>query len=93
MKLLWRYVWNRMKEVGEDNTKDLRPVALSAKESWEDGINITVTAAVGGKIVSFRRYDNRTDRSVNTVYVIPDDEDFNVALGKLITLESLRGSK
>lgn len=95
MKLLWRYVWNRMREVGEEvNKEGSRLVSASVSEqSWEDGINITVTNALGGKIVSFRRYDRKTDRSGNTVYVIPDDVDFNGALTKLITLESLRGTK
>jgi hypothetical protein len=46
---------------------------------------------MGGKIVSFARYDRKSDRNANSVYVIPDDHDFERELGKLITLESMRG--
>jgi hypothetical protein len=54
------------------------------------GLNITVMSAVGGKIVTFRHYDRRTDDSKYRHYVIPDDLDFERELGKMITMESLR---
>jgi hypothetical protein len=56
----------------------------------EDGINIIVRKAMGGKIVTFRTYDHKTDRNNHKLYVIPDDHDFEKELGKLITLESMR---
>ena len=54
------------------------------------GLNITVMSAVGGKIVTFRHYDRRTDDNKYRHYVIPDDLDFERELGKMITMESLR---
>ena len=54
------------------------------------GLNITVMSAVGGKIVTFRHYDRRTDDNKYRHYVIPDDLDFEHELGKMITMESLR---
>jgi len=56
----------------------------------EDGLNIIVRKALGGKIVTFRTYDTKTDRNNYKLYVIPDDHDFERELGKLITLESMR---
>ena len=56
----------------------------------EDGLNITVRKAIGGKIVTFRHHDNKTDRTNHKLYVIPDDLDFDKELGKMITLESMR---
>ena len=56
----------------------------------EDGLNITVRKAIGGKIVTFRHYDHKTDRTNHKLYVIPDDLDFDKELGKMITLESMR---
>jgi len=56
----------------------------------EDGLNITVRKAVGGKIVSFRHYDHKTDRTNYKLYVVSDDLDFDKELGKMITLESMR---
>lgn len=56
----------------------------------DDGLNITVRKAVGGKIVSFRHYDHKTDRTNHKLYVVSDDLDFDKELGKMITLESMR---
>jgi hypothetical protein len=56
----------------------------------DDGLNITVRKAVGGKIVSFRHYDHKTDRTNYKLYVVSDDLDFDKELGKMITLESMR---
>lgn len=98
MKWFWRYVWNRMKQI--DNEPEDAPSLLSSSKTlrvtarehdWHENLNIMVTTATGGKIVTFRRYDHKTDRNDNRIYVIPDDHDFNAELGKLITLESMRG--
>ena len=56
----------------------------------DDGLNITVRNANGGRIITFRHYDHKTDRNNYKLYVIPDDHDFEKELGKLITLESMR---
>ena len=66
-------------------------VSVSEDSHWGDGLNIRVHPAMGGKIVSFTRYDRKSDRNNNSVYVIPEDHDFERELGKLITLESMRG--
>ena len=57
----------------------------------EDGLSITVRSAIGGRIVTFRHYDRKTDRSNHKLYIVPDDQDFERELGKMITLESMRG--
>jgi len=65
-------------------------LARGSDVDGEEGLNITVRNAMGGKIISFRHYDNKTDRNTYKLYVIPDDHDFEKELGKLITLESMR---
>ena len=57
----------------------------------EQGLNITVRNALGGKIITFRTYDHKTDRHTHRLYVIHDELDFERELGKMITLESMRG--
>ena len=57
----------------------------------EEGLSITVRSAIGGRVVTFRQYDRKTDRSYHRLYVVPDDQDFERELGKMITLESMRG--
>jgi hypothetical protein len=67
-----------------------RLIARSDVES-EDGLSITVRSAIGGRIVTFRHYDHKTDRTNHRLYIVPEDQDFERELGKMITLESMRG--
>ena len=98
MKFVWRYIWRKMRDIG--NEPDVSPGIVGAKyatvsraddSDWGDGLNIKVHSAHGGRIVTFHRYDRQKDRSNNNVYIIPDDQDFERELGKLITLEAMRG--
>lgn len=89
MKIFWRYVWNKMREIGNEP----KPIeaSLSTRDMESDeGLNIIVRAAIGGRIVSFRHYDKQRDRNFWKTYIIPEDQDFEQSLGKIITLESLR---
>lgn len=56
----------------------------------DDGLSINVRSAIGGKIVTFRHYDRKTDRSDHRLYIVHEDLDFERELGKIITLESMR---
>jgi hypothetical protein len=56
----------------------------------DNSLRMEVHRAIGGRIVSFRHYDRKTDRSYSKVYVIHDELDFERELGKIITLESVR---
>jgi len=99
MKFIWRYVFNKLKQVGHepDDDRDV-PMTLSKatvrpRDDFEtdQGLNMQVFKAIGGRIVSFSHYDRKTDRSSRTVYIITDEQDFERELGKIITLESMRG--
>jgi len=72
------------------NRVSLRSTSPGSDIDSDDGLNITVRKAVGGKIVSFRHYDHKTDRSNYKIYVVSDELDFDKELGKMITLESMR---
>jgi hypothetical protein len=64
--------------------------AMSDMDLPEGGLNIQVKSAIGGKIVIFRSYDDRTDRNLYSTYLIPDTERFEESLGKIITMETLK---
>jgi hypothetical protein len=66
-------------------------VGSSEEEPWGDGLRINVKRIHGGTVVTFYRYDQHKDRSDNRHYIIHEDSDFNTELGKLITMESMRG--
>jgi hypothetical protein len=96
MKWFWRYLFNKLDRVGSDceavpisSSKHNR--LISVTDDYPDGgLNIQVKSAIGGKIVIFRHYDQRTDRTNHTTYIINSDENFSESLGKIITTESLK---
>lgn len=99
MKFIWRYVFRKLRDIGNEPepydsnraTLSGAKVSMSPDSDWGDGLNIQVHSAHGGRIVTFRKYDRKSDRNNNNVYIIPDDHDFERELGKLITLEAMRG--
>lgn len=52
-----------------------------------DGLQFTVMPARGGTIVQIRYYDRTHDRDTNTTYVIRDDEDVAVEIGRIVSME------
>jgi hypothetical protein len=56
----------------------------------ERAIQFTVYNANGGRVVETRRYDKKTDRNTNGLYVINNDADFGKEIDKIITMEALR---
>lgn len=95
MKWFGRWLLKIAQKAQEEDRAD-RVYATSPKLArgsdvdGDDGLNIIVRKALGGKIVTFRTYDTKQDRNNYKLYVIPDDHDFEKELGKLITLESMR---
>jgi len=94
-RLIWQ--WNQEgREISEYNStvvhaKQSRLAIRGNDIDSDEGLNITVRKAIGGKIVSFRNYDHKQDRTNYKLYVVSDDLDFDKELGKMITLESMRG--
>ena len=97
MKWLKRLIWQWNQEGRElveyNDSKPIRSkLTIRGNDiDADDGLNITVRKAIGGKIVTFRYYDSKTDRHNHRLYVIPEELDFERELGKMITLESMRG--
>ena len=98
MKWLKRWLARAVVEGHEDSDRQDRmystaisKLSVNRDVESEDGLNITVRRAIGGRIVTFRHYDAKTDRHTHRLYVIPEELDFERELGKMITLESMRG--
>ena len=66
--------------------------SLSIREDRleSDGIRLQVYKASGGFVVETRGYDRKTDRSLNTMHVITEQEDLGDRLGKIIMMEAMR---
>ena len=87
-------IWiNSEEDTPEPDQWSKRGTVLRASSDLdsEDGLSITVRSAIGGRIVTFRHYDRKTDRTNYRLYIVPEDQDFERELGKMITLESMRG--
>ena len=98
MNWLKRWLARAVVEGHEDSDRQDRVYATAVSKlsvgrdvESDDGLNITVRKAIGGRIVTFRHYDVKTDRHHHRLYVIPEELDFERELGKMITLESMRG--
>lgn len=53
----------------------------------QNRISFELSAAVGGKILNVRHYDDRKDRHESQTYVIPSGEDVGERVAKIINLE------
>ena len=91
MKWIKRHLRNWLLNEEQDREVKLGRSTISVSEPDDDeGLNIHVRSAIGGRIVRFRHYDSRADRNYHKVYIVPEDQDFERELGRMITLESMR---
>jgi hypothetical protein len=93
-----KQAWEEAQYAPEENTINI-PRAISKNATLSSNgksldsdanMNFTVYNAIGGKVVEFRRYDRRNDRSEHQVYVISADQDFGERIAKIATMESIK---
>ena len=90
-KLTWRQRLREWlnKDIDDENYIPQDMVVEEAGLS-SDGMRFHLYRASGGYVVETRHYDRRNDRNENKMYVITEDQDVGHAIGKIITMESLR---
>ena len=68
------------------------PLGQTAGVSFNNdrGIQFKVYKATGGTIIETSFYDRVKDREINSLHVIIDGEDIGKALGRIITMETLK---
>ena len=85
---------NEVNVVGTADIISTRGLKVGRQESSIDqperAIQFTVYTANGGRVIETRRYDRKTDRHANNLYVITSDQDFGREIDKIITMEALR---
>lgn len=54
------------------------------------GMPFTIYNANGGYVIEYHSYDNKRDESTHRIHVIPEGDDANDALAKIIMLEIIR---
>lgn len=101
MKWFKRWFANKCREAWEEARQDSEMVppknasrglvAIGGRNFDTDGgLSVQLFKAIGGRIVVFNNYHEKTDRHVRTTYIITDEQDFERELSKIITLESMR---
>lgn len=53
-------------------------------------IRFNVYMANGGRVVEVSRYDRKSDRNIDGLYVIGNDQDFGREIDKILTMEHLK---
>jgi hypothetical protein len=56
----------------------------------ERAIQFTVYNANGGRVIETRRYDRKTERHTNGLYIVTSEQDFGKEIDKIITMEHLK---
>jgi hypothetical protein len=88
---------NHVGLIGDDiiSAKQLRSISSISVgpaqiDQPERAVQFTVYSASGGRIIETRKYDKKTDRSSNGLYIITNDQDFGREIDKIITMEALK---
>lgn len=85
---------NEVNVVGAPDIISSRGLKIGRQETAIDqperAIQFTVYTANGGRVIETRRYDRKTDRHSNNLYVITGEQDFGREIDKIITMEALR---
>lgn len=91
-KLTWRQRLRNWFNKDLTNIEESFPSDIVCEEPnlSSDGMKFQLYRASGGYVVETRYYDRKTDRNENKMYIITDDQDVGHAIGKIITMESLR---
>jgi hypothetical protein len=94
-KLMEGAEWEKRQNQERDSMQSVNRLSgsLTVERSIEQpdrALHFTVYVANGGRVVETRRYDKKTDRSSNGLYVITSDQDFGHEIDKIITMEALK---
>jgi hypothetical protein len=90
MKWLKRRLRNWLNEEDEIRLQRATVVERDRSAPAQNGMNFCLYQAVGGHILESRTYNQKTDRTDGTLYMIHDDEDFARQVAQAIMLEQMK---
>jgi hypothetical protein len=90
MRWLKRKLRNWLNE--EDEIKVSRGIVVERDHDRpsQNGMNFCLYKAVGGHILESRVYNQKTDRTDGTLYMIHEDKDFAKQVAQAIMLEQMK---
>jgi hypothetical protein len=78
--------------VNNAKRKSNQPIATrDSKELDGEPLRFNIFRANGGTVVQTHVYDRQKDRNLQQLHIVGHDQDLGESLGKIITMESLRG--
>jgi hypothetical protein len=91
-KTIWRQRLRNWlnKDIDEPDVYIPQDMVVEEAGLSSEGMRFQLYRASGGYVVETRYYDRKADRNENRMYVITEDQDVENAIGKIITMESLR---
>ena len=91
-KLTWRQRLRNWfyKDLEDSDMPELAVQDITSSELSSEGMRFQLYRASGGYVVETRYYDQKNDRNLHKLYIVQEDEDVGHAIGKIITMESLR---
>jgi len=85
--------WNEVRNQAmpsEDSTMSNSTSIGRSRRIEQNGMNFTIYNAVGGHIMEYSCYDERTDNYNKTLHIIPSDSDLCQSIAHTITYEMLK---
>jgi hypothetical protein len=86
--------WNEARNQAspyEESMKISTGIGISRSRRLEqNGMNFTIYSAVGGHIMEYSCYDERTDQSTKTLHIITSEADLGQSIAHIITYEMLK---
>jgi len=73
------------------NESELIRVEESIELHNEGSLRFNVYRAAGGMVIETRKYDRIKDVNHTRLHIVVDGDDLGESIGKIITMESLRG--
>lgn len=88
---LRRKIRNFLNDDGSEKSPD-RPTLVAREDDFGNSknLNLNIYYATGGVVIKSYKYDNKTDRSYNSLYIIREDQELAHELSRIITVESLK---
>lgn len=94
MGFLRRKFMEWSKRAWEDNQSENYGISGAVKsDSSVDSdpqLNFKIYGATGGHVMEFRRYDKKTDRYDNQLYVISTDDDMGERVARIVNMEMMK---
>jgi hypothetical protein len=84
--------WNEARnQAMPENDMQMSTLASSRGRRLEqNGMNFTIYTAVGGHIMEYSCYDERTDHNSKALHIINSDSDLGQSIAYIITYEMLK---